>query len=484
MHYLRESFDMFYAFFYRIILLNAVFLVSTFPVQAASLEGGSMSALWGLPFIGMLLSIALGPLLFPDFWHHHYGKISAGWSLLTLVPLVIGKGFGVAFAAFVHVMLAEYVSFIIVLFALFTVAGGIVVEGNIKGRPITNTALLTIGAVLASVIGTTGASMVMIHPLLRANDSRVHNVHVFVFFIFLVSNIGGALTPLGDPPLFVGFLRGVDFFWTTTHLFTEMVFVMGLLLVIFYLMDVYFYKKDMAHHGLIHDPTPLSGVALRGLVNVPLIGIIIGAILLSAIWKPHISFDIFGTSVALQNIVRDVVLVVAALISLKVTQQEFREANDFNWEPIKEVAKLFFGIFVCMIPVLAILNAGKNGAAAPLIALVTNADGTANNAAYFWMTGILSSFLDNVPTYVVFFEMAGGNAKQLMTTDALTLAAISSGAVFMGANSYIGNAPNFMVYAIAKKRGVKMPSFFGYLLWSGAILIPVFWLTTLLFFQR
>ena len=449
---------------------------------AASLDGSKLSLLWGLPFVGILLSIALGPLLFTHLWHQHYGKFSLMWALLTLVPLAVYFGISAAFEAFVHVMIAEYLSFIVLLFALFTVAGGIVIEGNIKGKPVTNTALLAIGAVLASFIGTTGASIVMIRPMIRANDNRVHNIHVFVFFIFLVSNIGGALTPLGDPPLFVGFLRGVDFFWTTSHLFWEACFVIGALLAIFYMMDVYFYKKDIREHGIIHDATPISGVAIKGLVNLPLIALIIAAILLSALWKPTISFNIFGTALKLQNLVRDMLLVMIALVSLKVTSERFRVANDFNWEPIKEVAKLFFGIFVCLIPVLTILNAGKAGGAAPLIDLITRPDGTPNNAAYFWFTGLLSAFLDNVPTYLVFFELAGGNAQELMSTKALTLAAISSGAVFMGAISYIGNAPNFMVYAIAKNSGVKMPGFFGYLGWSLLILLPLFAITTRLFF--
>jgi Na+/H+ antiporter NhaD/arsenite permease-like protein len=464
--------------------ITAVFFVlSVHPVQAASLDGTAMGLVWGLPFLGILLSIALGPLLFTHFWHHHYGKISAAWAFATLIPLTLFIGAEQAFQAFIHAMLAEYMSFIILLFALFTVAGGIVVEGNIKGKPFINTMMLLMGAVLASFIGTTGASMVMIRPLLRANDNRVHNVHVFIFFIFLVSNIGGALTPLGDPPLFVGFLRGVDFFWTTTNLFAEMLFVVGFLLVIFYVLDVYYYKKDIQNHGLIHDPTPISGVAMKGIINLPLLGVIIGAILLSALWNPNVTYNVFGTDVKLQNLVRDGILVLMALVSLKVTHQTYRAANDFNWEPIKEVAKLFFGIFVCIIPVLAILNAGKMGAAAPLIDLITHPDGTPNNAAYFWLTGLLSGFLDNVPTYLVFFELAGGDAKELMGSLALTLTAISSGAVFMGAMSYIGNAPNFMVYAIAKNGGIKMPSFFGFLGWSCLILLPIFALMTLIFFR-
>jgi Na+/H+ antiporter NhaD/arsenite permease-like protein len=472
-------------------LLSALFLIAL-PSQAlaaSGIDGKAMGLIWGLPFIGILLCIALGPLLFARVWHHHYGKISAFWAACVLVPLALTQGVGAAGQSFLHAMLLEYMSFIILLFALFTVAGGILVEGNIKGRPATNTVILGGGALLASFIGTTGASMVLIRPIIRANDNRRYNVHVVVFFIFLVSNIGGALTPLGDPPLFVGFLRGVDFFWTTKHLLVETLFVAALVLLVFYLLDVYLIRKEVREHSLIvPDPTPSSRIKLKGLVNLPLIGLIIAAILMSATWKPNISFNIYGVKLELQNLVRDGLLILIAFISMKITPHLYRTENGFNFEPIKEVAKLFFGIFICIIPVLTILAAGREGVGAPLIEAVTLSDGKPNNAAYFWFTGILSSFLDNVPTYLVFFELAGGNAQELMGYVpgkeylATTLMAISTGAVYMGANTYVGNAPNFMVYAIAKDMGVKMPSFLGYMLWSGAVLIPIFILCTFVFF--
>ena len=229
------------------------------------------------------------------------------------------------------------------------------------------------------------------------------------------------------------------------------------------------------------DPTPDKPVRVRGGINFILIVMIIAAILLSAKLKLG-SFTLLGTEIQIQNLLRDVTMIVVTLVSLWLTPKASHDANGFSWGPIKEVAKLFAGIFVTIIPVLAMLQAGKNGAFAPLVALVTNADGSANNAAYFWLTGGLSSFLDNAPTYLVFFELAGGDPKQLMASGALTLAAISAGAVFMGANSYIGNAPNFMVYAIARNGGVKMPSFFGYMLWSVCVLVPLFIVATFLFF--
>ncbi|MBZ9677831.1 sodium:proton antiporter [Mesorhizobium sp. ES1-1] len=445
------------------------------------LPGASMPLWWALPFAGLLLSIATGPLLFHHVWEHHYGKIAALWAALVIVPLALAFGVPAAVGAVLHALLTEYMSFIILLFALFTISGGILVAGNIHGTPLVNAGLLLVGALLASVIGTTGASMILIRPLIRANDNRPFNAHVVVFFIFLVSNIGGSLTPLGDPPLFVGFLRGVDFFWTTTHLYRETLFVGGAVLAAFLALDIILHRRENGAPK-IKDPTPDSRVRIRGLPNLPLLAGVIAAILLSATWKPEVSVTIAGATLELQNLLRDAAILTLALVSLAVSRKEYREANGFNWGPIAEVAKLFAGIFICIVPVIAILRAGNEGALAPLVALVTTAQGAPNDLAYFWLTGALSSFLDNAPTYLVFFELAGGDPQHLMTELASTLAAISAGAVFMGANTYIGNAPNFMVYAIARQSGVKMPGFFGYMLWSGLVLIPTFLVAGFLFF--
>jgi Na+/H+ antiporter NhaD/arsenite permease-like protein len=449
--------------------------------EAHELPGETMSLWWALPFAGLLLSIATGPLLFHHVWEHHYGKITFFWAALAVVPLAVAFGISSATEAVLHALLTEYMSFIILLFALFTISGGILVAGNIHGTPLVNAGLLLIGAMLASVIGTTGASMILIRPILRANDNRPFNAHVVIFFIFLVSNIGGSLTPLGDPPLFVGFLRGVNFFWTATHLYQETLFVGGLVLAVFLAMDIILHRRE-AGAPKIKDPTPDTKVRIRGLANVPLLAGVIGAILLSATWKPGVVFSVQGVSLELQNLVRDAIILALAFLSLGVSHKSHRQANNFHWEPIAEVAKLFAGIFICIVPVIAILSAGPDGALAPLVSLVSSPTGEPNDLAYFWMTGALSSFLDNAPTYLVFFELAGGDPQHLMTTLASTLAAISAGAVFMGANTYIGNAPNFMVYAIARHRGVKMPGFFGYMAWSGAVLMPIFLLAGFLFF--
>ena len=467
--------------FLRVAATIAAFtLFAAGPAQAAAIDGRALSILWVLPFAGMLLSIALMPLLTPGLWHHHYGKVTAFWALCIIVPFGLQIGTASTGHALLEVALHEYIPFIVLLFALFTVAGGVRITGNLHGSPSLNTAMLLVGTVLASWMGTTGASMLMIRPLIRANDDRKHNVHVVVFFIFLVSNVGGALTPLGDPPLFLGFLKGVDFFWTTKALFLPTLFVVVLLLGVFYAIDSYYYRKE----GIVApDPTPDSAIGLEGGINLILLGAIILAVLMSGTWQPGVTLSIAGIGVELQNLARDLLLLAIAFASLRLTAAETRSGNGFTWGPIVEVAKLFAGIFVTIIPAIAILRAGVDGALGPLVSLASLPDGTPNNAMYFWLAGGLSSFLDNAPTYLVFFNMAGGDAATLMGPLAATLLAVSAGAVFMGANTYIGNAPNFMVKAIAEDMKVSMPSFFGYMAWSCAFLLPCFALVTLIWFR-
>jgi Na+/H+ antiporter NhaD/arsenite permease-like protein len=534
-------------------------------------EGQGLSVLWVIPFAGMLLSIALGPILAPHFWHANYGKVAAGWIVLFSIPFLATYK-GDAFYEILHIVLLDYVPFIILLGALFTAAGGICLKGSLRGSPTVNTAILFIGTVLASWMGTTGAAMLLIRPILRANAWRKHKVHVVVFFIFLVANIGGSLTPLGDPPLFLGFLKGVDFFWTM-KLLPVMTPVALFLLAVFFIFDTIMFKKE----GPAPDDGEKVPLKLEGTINFALIGCIIGAILLST-WlgknkftdssvgekmKPAIeaavfemkeakadlsnyvetnadaTFDesnqeyhqkrvthldavsavnqlrakkthdetmglhVFGVTVSFSNLVRDGLLILIALLSLKLTpmyrtvkdehghevaaegeeKSNVRAANGFTWEPILEVAKLFIAIFICMIPALKILQAGVNGGLSSVVLAVQSSTNDPVNMMYFWLTGILSSFLDNAPTYVVFFNTAGGDPTSLMGPLGQTLLAISCGAVFMGANTYIGNAPNFMVKAIAEENGVKMPSFFGYMAWSVAILVPTFIIVTLIYFR-
>ena len=433
-------------------MFMALALTALVPLSAQAsgghdLNGAELSILWVVPFVCMLLSIAIGPLAVPHFWHHHFGKVALFWGLAFLVPCAMVFGLQLAVYQFVHVLFMEYVPFIILLFALFTIAGGVRLKGQLVGTPVVNAGLLALGTILASWMGTTGAAMLLIRPLLRANEHRKYRMHIVVFFIFLVANIGGSLTPLGDPPLFLGFLKGVSFFWTTVHLFCKTVLLSVILLGIFFLLDTFLFSKEGKPKPATQSNEKLG---LDGKVNLLLlIGVVI-SVLMSGIWKPESGFEIYGTHIELQNAARDVIL--------------------------------FIGIFISMIPAIAILRAGTDGALAGVINMVFH-EGQPVNAMFFWLTGILSSFLDNAPTYLVFFNTAGGDAVHLMTDWTETLSAISAGAVFMGAVTYIGNAPNFMVRSIAEDQGVKMPSFFGYMLWSVGILFPCFALITYLFFM-
>jgi len=466
----------------RILTALAAALLCVLPAHAAeSIDGAALSLAWVIPFVGMLLSIAVFPMLAPKVWHHHFGKIAIFWALAFAVPFGIVYG-GIASAHAVwHAMAIEYIPFIVLLYALFAVAGGILVRGDIHGTPVANTSMIAFGTLMASLLGTTGAAMLMIRPLIRANAHRPRNVHVFVFFIFLVANIGGSLTPLGDPPLFLGYLQGVSFFWTAEHLFLPTLFSSTVLLAVFYVLDRALTSREPPEAR--EKPSETMRIEILGAHNVALLLAIVGVVLASSVIDPALQVHIFGTDVGIDSIVRCAGLIAIAAISLATTRRFIRIENAFNWGPIVEVALLFIGIFVTIIPALAILQAGEKGDLAALVQLVTRADGTPDPSIYFWVTGILSGFLDNAPTYLVFFNLAGGDPQELMTTLAHVLAAISGGAVFFGAMTYIGNAPNFMVKTICEERGIKMPSFFAFMAWSVTILLPLFALNTLLFFH-
>jgi Na+/H+ antiporter NhaD/arsenite permease-like protein len=454
---------------------------------------GSVLPLWSaLPFAGILLSIALFPLLAPHFWHRHFAKVSAAWAIVFAVPFLVVFG-EEALQEILHIYFIDYIPFIILLWSLFTVAGGIYVGGSLRGSPRVNVALLAIGTLLASWIGTTGAAMVMIRPLLRANAWRRDKVHIIVFFIFLVANIGGSLTPLGDPPLFLGFLHQVPFFWVTTGLLPHMLLVVGLLLGVFYVLDTRSYRKETG-------PPPdapegeARGIRIEGWHNLFFLLGIMGAVLFSGSVRLA-TIPIYGhVAVGAQNWVRDGFLILMGILSLRTTAKTIREKNQFSWFPIQEVAYLFAGIFMTIIPALKILQAGEHGALAGLIRTVQDP------IHYFWVSGALSSFLDNAPTYLTFFNSALGSLgvpesevpRMLgyMGSEAANpwfirnLTAISAGAVFMGANTYIGNAPNFMVKSIAEEAGIPMPSFFGYMIrYSIPVLIPAFVIVTVVFFR-
>jgi Na+/H+ antiporter NhaD/arsenite permease-like protein len=457
------------------------------PAAASDLnELGSGLGLWTvLPFAGTLLAIAILPLAAAHWWEHNKNKaiVSAAFALPVAAYLLLAHG-----STGGHVLLEklhEYASFIVLLAALFVITGGIYVRGSLSGTPLVNTAILGIGAAIASVIGTTGASVLLIRPLLRANAPRQSKVHVVVFFIFIVSNCGGLLTPLGDPPLFLGYLKGVPFEWTF-GLWKEWLLVNLALLVIFNVWDQrVLAREELRRPGSQleevqrHEPLSISG-GLNFLFLLGIVGVIYasGRGLLTGGQPWPIG-------------VQEIAMLVLAAAAWFTTDAANRQANRFSWAPIVEVAVLFAGIFVTMAPALLILNAWGQGQREVLGA----AFGLRAPWEFFWATGVLSSFLDNAPTYLTFAATASGMegvpvegrymTQFLATGDTAgaLLAAISCGAVFMGANTYIGNGPNFMVKAIAEENGVKMPSFFGYMLYSGAILLPLFGVVTYAFFR-
>ena len=417
--------------------------------SAAGLLGHSLSLAWVLPFVLMLLAIAILPLALPRWWESNRHKF---WISLLLGAPVFALYLQRSPRALLDTGM-EFASFMILLASLYVVSGGVFLAGDLRATPQTNTAFLAVGTVLASLIGTTGASLLLIRPVLTTNRERLHKVHTVVFFIFLVSNIGGSLTPLGDPPLFMGYLEGVPFHWTF-RLVPEWLAVSSVLLLIYFLWDsVMFTREPIA--ALERDKLLVEPLRLAGTPNVAFLV----AIILSVAF--------------LRGPAREAVMLAAAALSVWITPRELRQANAFTAYPIIEVGALFFGIFLTMIPALDILR--ERGGAL----------GIRDPWQFFWASGGLSSFLDNTPTYLVFLNLARGLAlpNEVAGVSHVVLRAISLGSVFMGANTYIGNAPNFMVRSVAEAGGVRMPSFFGYMLYSVGILIPVFIGVTLLFFS-
>ena len=434
-----------------------------------------------IPFAGLLLCIAIFPLVKGEWWDKNKGWAVLIWSLLFMIPFAVKYGAGETAETVLECIVNDYLSFIVLLFGLFCVSGNINLEGDFVGSPRMNTGLLAMGTLLSSCIGTTGASMLLVRPMIQMNSWRRNKSHIMVFFIFLISNMGGCLTPIGDPPLLMGFMNGVDFFWSL-HLIPILLLNIVLLLALFFVVDTNAYKKDIAD-GLkpevLENKTPIR---LSGAKNIIFLAMIVGAVILSGV-LPQISpffaknIHIYGeVEFGYASLLEVIIILAAALLSYKTTDKGIREDNHFTWDAIEEVAILFIGIFITMIPTLLILEVkgGELGVTKPW--------------QFFWITGFLSSFLDNTPTYLVFFKTAlslgfkdgiqvtGGFVPKIL------LMAISSGAVFMGANTYIGNAPNFMVRSIAEENGIKMPSFFGYMLWSISCLIPVFLIDMIVFY--
>ena len=432
----------------------------------------NISLAFCIPFIGMLLSIAIFPLIAGKWWEKKKQYIVILWSLLFLIPFAVKYSAGVMGETLLDIVLNDYMTFIILLFGLFCVSGNIAIKGNFSGAPKVNVILL--------LIGTTGASMIMIRPIMRANAWRKRKVQIIVFFIFLVSNIGGCLTPVGDPPLLMGFMRGVPFFWSL-HLLPVFILNTAILLVVFFFLDRRAYRKDIAEGHAPELTAKKTTVRIEGIHNIIFIVMIVVAVILSGALS---SLPLFEKGVSLTeninlstaSVIEVAIILLAAFLSMKTTKKDVRIENQFSWAAIQEVAILFIGIFITMEPALLFLEA--HGASL----------GLQHPWQMFWAAGALSSFLDNTPTYLVFLTTAGtlgaatGITTSVGTIAPVMLKAISCGAVCMGANTYIGNAPNFMVRSMAEEGGVRMPSFFGYMAWSGSILIPVFFIDMLVFF--
>lgn len=439
-----------------------------------------------IPFAGLLLCIAIFPLVKEEWWEKNRLYAVIFWSLLFIIPFAVKYGMGTAAETVLECIINDYLTFIVLLFGLFCVAGNITVEGNMAGSPRVNVLLLAVGTLLSSWIGTTGSSMLLVRPIIQMNSWRKNKTHIMVFFIFLISNIGGCLTPIGDPPLLMGFSRGVPFFWSF-KLFPVLLLNMVVLLVVFYLIDKRAYMKDLASGRMPSIDADAPLIRIRGAQNFLYVIMIIAAVVLSGVLPglplfqnaqgEVIGIHIFGeVRLTVPAMIEIAIILLAAFLSFKTTDPVNRKKNHFTWGAIQEVAVLFVGIFITMQPALMILK--KAGASL----------GLDKPFQLFWITGALSSFLDNTPTYLVFLTTEGamnfheGIVTTLGMVPVQMLMAISCGAVFMGAITYIGNAPNFMVKAISDENGVKMPSFFGYLARSLSILIPVFILDMLVFF--
>lgn len=425
---------------------------------------------WVLPFVGILLSLSTVPLIAKSFWHHHYGKIILALSLLFVVPAALYVGPYPLTVDIFHLFIKEYFPFLSMVGALFVVTSGIRIKATWIGAPAGNTGILFLGTILSSLIGTTGASMVLIRPILEANSWRKHKAHTVIFFIFLVANIGGALSPMGDAPLFLGFLEGVPFFWPLKNLFGPTFLSVSYLLVIFFGLDFYLFRKEKSVSPHLNARRK---VKVNGKINLFFLSVIILTLLLTTFLPTERAITLLGTEWLIEDIIRDIIFIVTAILSFNLTKKGVRSHNHFTWEPLIEVAKIFAGIFVTMLPLLSMLKGTDSGILAPLVSSL-NHHGAPNNSLYFWITGFFSSFLDNAPSYLIFFNMAGGSVSILTSTLNQTLIAISLGSVYMGAMTYIGNAPNFMIRAIAEQQGISMPSFFSYTLISIIVLIPLF----------
>jgi len=438
----------------------------------------SFSLVWGLPFVGLVLCIAAMPSVVPAFWNRNYGKVAALWVLAFAAPDLAQRGWHVSAGDLFTVALHEYIPFVLLLATLYIIAGGLRISGVPRGTPAVNTAMLGIGTVLAGVIGTPGASLLMLRPMIRANRHRQRTTHVYVFYILLVANIGGAISPIGNAPLFLGYLNGVPFFWPTVHIALPTLTITAGLLASFYAIEHYLRRGIRDEHTLAE----IEKLGLEGSVNVLLLAAAIVAMMLSVFFPVSLAVTIFGVPWRVMDAVSDLMLLVIGLASFLLTAPSVRRANDFAWAPLVEVTVLFAAIFVTLIPLTAMMAAGDAGPMKPIFERAF-VNGVPDNALFYRGTGILSAILDNAPTYLVFFGLAGNDAARLVGPLATTLAAISAGACYYGGLTYLGNAPNLMVRAVIESHGVRMPSFFGYMLWAAVCLVPWLLLVEAIYFD-
>ncbi len=445
------------------------------------IPGHILNLWWGVPFIGVLFSIAFCPLLIPRVWNHHYGKIVNSWAVLLLIFYLTYFDKKNVSLTLLHSLLLHYVPFILLLGTLFILSGGLWIKARFKGNPIKNTLLLLAGTILANFIGTTGSCILLARPLLQANEGRLYRTHLLLFLIFLVGNIGGSLTPLGDPPLFLGYLQGVPFTWPLMHMLPLFLGMAVPLLLLFYGIDSYLYCKESPSH----KPQGYERFTfeIEGKINFLLLICLIGVLFWTSLWSVSSStLVIFEIPLLLSDLTRDFSFIVLGCLSFLLTPKKCYEANQFSWKPFQEVAKIFFAIFITIIPVLSILEAKEEGALNFIINALSTTQGESIPFYYFWISGLFSAFLDNAPTYLVFFQTAGGDAHDLVHYYPKTLLAISCGSVFMGALTYIGNAPNFMVKVLAEEKRIKMPSFFVYIAISSVLLLPLLAIIAYVFF--
>ena len=440
-----------------------------------------MGLAWSIPFIGLLITIALGQALCPTIWLRHYGKLTAFWIVTVAVPMLATMG-AAALVSLARLLVLEYVPFIVSIFTLYVIAGGIRVRTRMSGHPGENAFLLFFGAMASGLLGTPGATMLLLPVLLTSNRWRRHKVPVVVFLIFIVCNIGGGLTPIG-PPLLIGYLKGISFIWTLKAMLLPTLFIIAVLIGIYLLLDgfILFPREDpdaRAAHKKEHDVIVVAGHG-----NLWLLAGAVSLQIFCGSWRTAPALALGIVTMPIPDVVRLIALPVLAAVSLWHTPGKVRTANQFSWEPMKEVGILFAGIFMTILPLLAILEAGVSGSMGGLIGMVNDANGRPIDWAYFTICGTLSAFLDNAPTYLVFFNAAGGDPIMLMGAKATTLIAISAGAAFWGGVTYIGNAPNLMAKSISEQHHVRMPNFLGYMAWSGAILLPSLGLTAWVFFR-